>query len=398
MRRICVFTGTRAEYGLLYWLLRELDAADDVELRLLVSGAHLAPAFGLTQRVIEADGFRIDAAVDMLLASDTAVGMAKSMGLGVIGFADALDRLRPDLLVVLGDRYEALAVASAAVLAQVPIAHVHGGELTEGAVDESIRHALTKLACLHFAAAEPFRRRILQMGEDPSRVHTVGAPGLDALLRAPLLSREELAQGLGVPLPSPLLLVTYHPVTLAEEGPDAALGALFAALDAFPEATVLITGPNADAGGRRIAAALSAFAAAAAAAAAGHRPGRVSVHTSLGQPRYLSALSHADVVIGNSSSGLIEAPAVGTPTVNLGTRQQGRLRAESVIDCDETAPAITAAVKRALSPSFRARLPGVRSPYGPHTEGGASCRIAQVLRSVDLEGIAVKRFRDLAVA
>lgn len=381
MRRICVFTGTRAEYGLLRWLLRELAEADDVCLQLVVSGAHLAPQFGLTHRVIEEDGFHIDAKVDMLLASDTPVGAAKSMGVGMLGFADALDRLRPHVLVVVGDRYEAMAAACAAVVVGVPIAHIHGGETTEGAIDESIRHAITKLASLHFAAAEPFRKRILQLGENPARVHMVGAPGLDALAHLRLLDREELAQALGVPLPAPLFLVTYHPVTRAEPGSATALPALFAALDRFCGATVLFTGPNADAGGRTVAHAIDTYAA--------QRSGRVCVQTSLGQQRYLSALQLADVVIGNSSSGLIEAPAVGTPTVNLGTRQRGRPRAASVIDTDESTPAIVAAIETALSSAFDAR-----SPYGPHGEGGASRRIAGVLRSVELDGILVKRFHD----
>jgi UDP-N-acetylglucosamine 2-epimerase (non-hydrolysing)/GDP/UDP-N,N'-diacetylbacillosamine 2-epimerase (hydrolysing) len=383
-RRICVFTATRAEYGLLQPLLGELADAPDVELQLIASGTHLSPEFGLTYRQIERDGFRIDAKVEMLLASDTAVGVTTSLGLGTIGVAHALDRLRPHVLVVLGDRYETLSAAQAALIARVPVAHIHGGEVTEGAFDDAIRHAITKMAHLHFAAAEPFRRRIIQLGEDPALVHTVGAPGLDTIRTLPLLDRPAVEAELGVCLPTPSFLVTYHPATLSPTPPDKAVAALLDALDAFPHAGVVLTRPNADPHGRTISDAIDAYAAA--------RRERVAVFTSLGQLRYLSTLKHVDVVVGNSSSGLIEAPALHTPTVNVGDRQRGRLFADSVVSCGETSDEIAEAIRTTLSPGFRARLPAVRSPYG---DGQAAPRIAEILRTADLDGIVGKRFHDL---
>lgn len=383
MRRVCVFTGTRAEYGLLHLPMRELAARTDVELQVLVSGAHLAPEFGLTYLQIEADGFVIDERVEMMLASDTAVGMAKSLGLATMGIAEALDRLRPDILLLLGDRYEALAAAQAALLARVPVAHLHGGEASEGAVDESIRHAITKMAHIHLTAAEPFRRRILRMGEDPDHVHVVGAPGIDNIARLELLGRSDLEMELKLELRSPTLLVTYHPATLDVEGGTAALSALFGALDGFEAASVMFTRPNADMGGRKIAAAIEAYVAA--------RPGRAHVFTSLGTLRYLSLMREADAVVGNSSSGIIEAPAVGTPTVNLGSRQDGRLRAPSVLDCEEVMDTIRSAIDRVLSPEFQATVERMTSPYG---DGHAAPRIARILGSIPLHGLLTKRFHE----
>ncbi|MBF0305826.1 MAG: UDP-N-acetylglucosamine 2-epimerase (hydrolyzing) [Alphaproteobacteria bacterium] len=383
MRRVCVFTGGRADWGLLRWLARDLRDDPAVELRLLVSGGHLCPEFGLTARQIEEDGFTIDARVDMVLAGDSPVATAKAIGLGTIGFADALDRIAPDILVVLGDRYEALAVAQAAMMLRLPIAHIHGGEATEGAIDEAIRHALTKMAHLHFAAAEPYRRRIIQMGEAPDRVCGVGAPGLDNLARLPALDRAGLEAALGFALPAPFFLVTYHPATLSAVDPSVPMAALLDALDEFPEARVLLTKANADTAGRVVNHMIDAYAAA--------RPDRVLATASLGQLRYLSALRLADAVIGNSSSGIIEAPAAATPTVNLGMRQRGRLRAASIIDCAEDRPSIAAAIREALAPSMRARLDPRAAPYGG---GGASARIASILRDVPLDGLLDKRFHD----
>jgi UDP-hydrolysing UDP-N-acetyl-D-glucosamine 2-epimerase len=383
-RRIAVVTGTRAEYGLLYWLLR--DIADDpaLELQMIVTAMHLSPEFGMTVREIEQDGLPIAARVEMLLSSDTPVGVAKSMGLGTIGFADAFDRLRPDLVVVLGDRFEILAAAQAALVARIPIAHLHGGELTEGAVDESIRHALTKMASLHFTVAEPYRRRVLQLGEQPDRVFDFGAPGLDHLRRASRLSPEELERELGFNLRSPLALVTWHPATLGATSPMVGLAELHMALERLPDLRLIWTLPNADVGGRSLIPAIEAWAASHAA--------RVCLRASLGHKRYLSLLPLVDVMVGNSSSGLTEAPALGVPTVNIGDRQAGRLRSASVIDVAERADDIEQALRRALSPSFRAGLADMRPAYG---DGDASRRIRDVLREVSLAGLERKRFRDL---
>lgn len=368
-RRICVVTGSRAEYGLLYWPLRAIAGEPGLRLQVVATGAHLSPEFGLTWRQIEADGFGIDAKVEMLLSGDTPAAITKSLGLGVIGFADAFERLAPDLVVVLGDRFEILAAAQAAVLARVPLAHIHGGELSENAFDESIRHAITKMAQWHFVAAEPYRKRVVQMGEAPERVFNVGAPGLDHLARLDWMSRAELERELGLPLGTPLLLATYHPETLAGSPPEQGMRELLDALERFPQATVVLTYPNADTGGRVLIRMIDEFAAA-------RRP-RVAAFASLGQRRYLSLMREADAVVGNSSSGITEAPALRRATVNVGGRQDGRLKASSVIDCAGDAAAIAAAIGRALSAPFRASLAGTVSLYGA---GNASAAIVARLK------------------
>ncbi len=369
-RKICVVTGSRAEYGLLYWLMKEIAADPALELQVVATGMHLSPEFGLTYRQIEADGFSLAARVEMLLSSDTPVGIAKSMGLGVIGFADAFDRLRPDVVVVLGDRFEILAAAQAALVARIPIGHLHGGETSEGAMDESIRHAISKMAQWHFVAAEPYRKRLIQMGEAPSQVFNVGAPGLDHLDRLAWLSRPELEAQLGISLGRPLFLVTYHPVTLDTTSPSEPMAELMAGLERFPQATIIWTYPNADAGGRVLIGLIDDFVAAHAA--------RSKAFVSLGQQRYLSLMREADVVIGNSSSGLIETPALKRATVNLGDRQKGRLKAASVIDVAERRDDIVKAIDLALSEPFRASLATVESVYG---RGRVGEHIRQVLKS-----------------
>ncbi len=381
-RRVAVFTGTRAEYGLLYWLMKDIQASEELALQVIVSGMHLAPEFGETWKQIEADGFPVDAKVEMLLSSDTPVGVVKSMGLGTIGFADALDRLKPDMLVVLGDRFEALAVVQAALVMRIPVAHLHGGEITEGAYDDAIRHAITKMASLHFTAAEPYRQRVIQMGEAPESVFNVGAVGLDHLLRGVPMSLDALSESLGFSLREPYFLVTYHPVTLAEEDPETSFRAMLAALDQFPGHQVILTYPNADNGGRTIIPILEDY--------ARSQPDRVVAIPSLGFRRYLSALSRASAMIGNSSSGIIEAPAFGVPTVNIGARQLGRLAAESVLHCAPGQAAIADAIAAAVSPGFAARCKGVVNPYG---QGNAASQIVRILES--RSGPFVKHFHDL---
>lgn len=382
-RKICVVTGSRAEYGLLYWLLKEINADPNLELQLIVTGMHLAPGFGLTIRHIEEDGFVPDARVDMLVASDTPVGIAKSIGLGVIGFSDALARLAPDLMVILGDRFEVLAAAQAAMVARIPIAHIHGGELTEGLIDEAIRHSLTKMSQLHFVSAEPYRRRVIQLGESPDRVWNVGALGLDNIRLLPRLDRKALSDSINFELQTPYFLVTYHPVTLCEFGCKK-LDALFGALAEFPDYQILITGVNADAGNQLVRDSIWRFAAS--------NPDRTCVVESLGQMLYLSALAHAEIVIGNSSSALIEAPSFNIPTVNVGDRQRGRIRATSVIDSTDDQTAITQAIRRALEPAFRDRLKEAISPFG---DGYAAEKIRKVLASYPLDNLLVKCFHDI---
>jgi UDP-N-acetylglucosamine 2-epimerase (non-hydrolysing)/GDP/UDP-N,N'-diacetylbacillosamine 2-epimerase (hydrolysing) len=383
-RKICIVTGSRADYGLVFWLLKAVQQDERLELQLLVTGSHLAPEFGSTVDRIRDDGFSIASAVEMLLSSDSAVGMAKSIGLGVIGFADALASLRPDIVVVLGDRFEIFAAAQAAMVARIPLAHIHGGEVTEGAIDEQIRHAITKLAHLHFVSAEPHRRRVIQMGEQPETVHLVGAPGLDNLAFLRLLGRAETEDALGMAFGDPTFVVTYHPVTLGVRSSDESMGELLAALDAFPESRIVMTMPNADAGRSRIADLARDYVA--------RHPHRTRIFTALGQINYLSAMKHADVIIGNSSSGLIEAPPLGRPTVNIGPRQDGRLRAETVIDCGEDRAEIKAAIDRALTPAFKAIAARAPSPYG--TPGTISDAIESILAEVPLDTLVPKRFAD----
>ncbi len=381
-RRIAVFTGTRAEYGLLYWLMKDIQASEKLTLQVIVSGMHLSPEFGETWKQVQADGFPIDAKVEMLLSSDTPVGVVKSMGLGTIGFADALDRLQPDLLVVLGDRFEALAVVQAALIMRIPVAHLHGGEITEGAYDDAIRHAITKMASLHFTAAEPYRQRVIQMGEAPETVFNVGAVGLDHLQRHAPMSLVELSASLGFALREPYFLVTYHPVTLADEDPQSSFLAMLAALDRFPDHQVILTYPNADNGGRSLIPILEDY--------ARREPHRVQAIPSLGFRRYLGALSRAAAMVGNSSSGIIEAPALGIPTVNIGSRQLGRLSADSVLHCAPDADAIYQAIATAVSQPFADTCRHVANPYG---QGHAS---EQILRIIERHaGTFRKHFHDL---
>lgn len=382
-RNVAVFTGTRAEYGLLYWLMKDIQASESLALNVIVGGMHLSPVFGETWKDIEADGFIIDAKVEMVLSSDTDVGVVKSIGLGTLGFADALDRLRPEILVVLGDRFEALAIVQAALIMRIPVAHLHGGEITEGAYDDAIRHAITKMAFFHFVATEPYRQRVIQMGESPERVFNVGAVGLDHLLRCPRMTREELSQSLDFILNGPLLLVTYHPVTLLEEDPVQSFRALLSALDQFPEHKVIVTYPNADNGGRAIIPLLEEY--------AQLNPDRVKAIPSLGFRRYLSVVALADAVVGNSSSGIIEVPAFHIPTVNIGVRQSGRLSASSVINCLPEAQSIEGAIRFALSNVFAETCKQAVNPYGA---GNAARGIVDALERVS--GEYQKSFHDLS--
>ncbi|WP_234016242.1 UDP-N-acetylglucosamine 2-epimerase [Magnetospirillum gryphiswaldense] len=366
------------------WVMQDLKDDPSVELQVLVSGSHLSPQFGDTWKSLTEDGFDPILKVEMLLDSDSAVGAATSMGLGVMKYADALVSLRPHLVVVLGDRYEVLAMAAAATCMGVPIAHIHGGEATEGAIDDSLRNAVTALAHLHFPTAAEYAGRIRQMGVAPERIFQVGAPALDNLQRLALLDRDLLAVELGMDLNAPLLMVTYHPVSVNHDDPAGGIDVLLQALEHFPDTRILLSGANQDAGGRAINARLEAFAA--------RNPRHIRLVTSLGSRRYLSVLKHAAVVLGNSSSGIIEAPACGTAVVNVGPRQNGRLRAASVIDCAEDAEAVITAIKRAMSDEFQAVAKLGQTPYGQ--PGGCSV-IAQTLATIPLDGLGIKKFHDL---
>ncbi|WP_374322071.1 UDP-N-acetylglucosamine 2-epimerase [Aquipseudomonas alcaligenes] len=381
-RKIAVFTATRAEYGLLYWLMKDIQASPVLELQVLVSGTHLSPEFGETWKDVVDDGFVIAAKVEMLLSSDTTVGVAKSMGLGMLGFADALTRLAPDVLVVLGDRFEALAMVQTATVMRIPVAHLHGGEITEGAYDDAFRHAISKLSYLHFVAAEPYRQRVVQMGEAPERVFNVGAFGLDHMLRTSRMSRQELSESLNFALDKPFFVVTYHPETAFQSDSALEFQELLAALDSFPGHQVILTYPNADNGGRAIIPFLEAYAAA--------DPTRVLAIPSLGFKRYLSAVALSSAVIGNSSSGIIEVPAFGIPSVNIGARQQGRLAADSVLHCKAQVNSIRDSIMMALDDVFVERCRHVSNPYG---QGSASARTVAVLEQFG--GATPKTFHDL---
>jgi UDP-hydrolysing UDP-N-acetyl-D-glucosamine 2-epimerase len=375
-KKIAVVTGSRAEYGILYWVLRDLQAAQDLELQLVVTGMHLSPEFGMTVRQIEQDGFPIARRVEMLLSSDSPGGVTKSLGLGLIGMSDAVEACRPDVMLVLGDRFEILAAAQAALLHNVPLAHIAGGDTTEGAFDESIRHAITKMAHLHLVTNKLSARRVRQMGENPTSVQVVGNPGLDHLLRLSLLDRPALEAALAAPLGQRNLLVTFHPVTLEPEEGVRQQEELLAVLASLPQdAVIWCTRPNADTGGRSLAQALDQWA-----------DGRDNVHvfSSLGQLRYLSLMAQVDVVVGNSSSGLYEAPSLKVPTVNIGDRQRGRTAPDSVIQCEPERDAIAAALEQAWSLDCSA----VINPYG---DGHSAPRIVAAVRALAFAKPSLKK-------
>ena len=383
MRKICVVTGSRAEYGLLRWVMHGILNSDDLELQVCVTGMHLSPEFGLTYKEIEKDGFTINAKVDSLISSDSPAGISKAVGLGAIGFGDCLATLKPDLLVVLGDRFEILPAVFSALFAKVPVAHIHGGETTEGAFDEAIRHSITKMSHLHFVAAEEYRKRVIQLGEQPDRVFCVGGLGIDNILKLNLLSRSELEESLGIKMAKTNLLVTFHPVTLGDESSEKQMRELFGALDGLVDCLVIFTMPNADTDGRVLMQLIEDFS---------KERDNVKVFTSLGQLRYLSCIKHFDMVVGNSSSGLAEVPTFRKPTINIGSRQDGRLRATSVIDCKPVKNEIVKALHFALSNEFQAKLESVQNPYG---NGGASEKIVEIISSVDLKSIIRKQFFNL---
>ena len=383
-RKICVVTGTRADYGCLRWVMEGIRAADGLELQIIATGMHLSPEFGLTYREIEKDGFAIDRKVEMLLSSDTPTGISKSMGLGLMGFGEAFEQLKPDLVLVLGDRFEIFAAASAAMVARLPLAHLHGGETTEGAIDEAIRHSISKMSHLHFVAAEDYRRRVVQLGENPERVFLVGGLGIDNIQRLELLDRAALEASLDFKLGPKNLLVTFHPVTLEKSTAGAQMAELLAALEALEDTHLIFTMPNADTDGRILIDMVEQF-------VATHSNARA--YTSLGQLRYLSCIRQMDGVVGNSSSGLAEVPSFRKGTVNIGDRQRGRLKAGSVIDCAPERQSIAAALRTLYSPEFQAELETVRNPYG---EGGASEKVVRVLQEYPLDTLLKKTFYDLA--
>lgn len=385
-RKICVVTGTRAEYGLLAGLMREIESDLDLDLQVIATCMHLSPEFGLTYRQIEEDGFVINEKIDNLLPDDTPAGVAKSMGFACIGLADAYRELAPDIVVLLGDRFETLSAACTATVGKIPVAHIHGGEISEGAMDDSFRHAITKMSHLHFTATEEYHRRVIQLGEHPERVWNVGALGVENISVLQLLNRSELEEALGFSLGERCAMVTFHPVTLEKNTAAVQFQNLLDALDEISDMRVIFTYANADTEGRIINAMIEDYVS---------RPGgRAAAFQSMGQVRYLSALQHVSVVVGNSSSGIIEAPSFKVPTVNIGDRQKGRVRAESVIDCQPAKDAIVQAIKRGASLVSEESIKGMRNPY---EKDNTAENIKEVIKKFDLRDILKKEFFNVSL-
>ena len=382
-RKICVVTGTRAEYGLLYWLMKEIDTDKDLELQIIATGMHLSEEFGNTYQQIEKDGFTIDKKVDISLSSDTELAISKSMGLGMIGFSDAFNELQPDLLVVLGDRFEIFSTVSAAMIAKIPVAHLHGGEATEGLIDEPIRHSITKMSHLHFTATNEYRNRVIQLGEQPDRVFNVGGLGIDNINKLKLLTKSDFEKAIDFELGEKNLLVTFHPVTLEKSTSETQFQELLESISKLKNTKIIFTKANSDTNGRVINSMIDAY---------------VSVNdnsiafTSMGQLNYLSALQFVDAVVGNSSSGLLEAPSFNIATIDIGDRQKGRIKADSVISCLPTQESIRSAFDKSYSEDFQNIVDNTKNLYG---DGGSSKMVVKVIKNFDLNGILKKTFYDL---
>ena len=384
-RKICVVTGTRAEYGLLYWLMKEIEVDSELELQLIVTGMHLSPEFGLTYKEIEKD-FKIDKKIEILLSSDTAIGISKSMGLAQISFSEAYEELNPDILVVLGDRYEIFSAVSAAMIARIPIAHLHGGEATEGLIDEPIRHSITKMSHLHFTATEEYKKRVIQLGENPKRVFNVGGMGIENIKRLKLLSKDEFEKSIDFKLNAKNILVTFHPVTLENSTAKEQFQELLDVIDELENTNIIFTKANSDTDGRVINTMIDEYVAKNDYKSVGF--------TSLGQLRYLSALQFVDAMVGNSSSGLAETPSFKIGTINIGDRQKGRIKASSVIDCKSNKNSIQDAFVKLYSQEFQKAVKDTINPYG---DGCASKKIIEVLKTLNLENIIKKSFYNLKV-
>ncbi len=382
-RKICIVTGSRAEYGLLYWLIKEVEADQDLELQLIVTGSHLSSEFGFTYKEIEKD-FKIDQKIDMHLSSDTSEGISKSMGIAQTSFSKAYNKLKPDIVVVLGDRYEVFSAVSSAMISRIPIAHLHGGEATEGIIDEAIRHSITKMSHLHFTAAEKYRKKVIQLGEEPNRVFNVGGVGIEGIKRLKLLTKKDFEKSINFKLNIKNILVTYHPVTLEGKTSKKNFQELLDAIDELKDTNIIFTKANSDMDGKVINQMIKQY-------TKKNLEKSIGV-TSLGQLNYLSALQYIDFIIGNSSSGLLEAPSFKTGTINIGDRQNGRLKAESVVDCLPKKKNIKRAIKKIYSNRFQNFLKDVKNPYD---HGCASKKITKVLKKVKLDKILKKNFFDI---
>lgn len=387
MIKLCVLTGTRAEYGILKGLIKEIYADKEIELQLLVTGTHLSPEFGLTYKEIEKDGYPISYRVEMVMSSETPNGVAKSMGVGMIGFADAFTNLKPDMVIILGDRYEAMAAAIAAMIHRIPIAHIHGGELTEGVIDEAIRHSISKMSYLHFTSTEDYRRRVIQLGEQPERVYNVGALGVENIKSEQLLLKSDLEKRIHFKFDSKIAMVTYHPVTLEVNTAIEQFSNLLLVLERKKDYHIIFTKSNADMEGRSINYMIDDF--------VEKYSERAIAFTSMGQLNYLSALKYCSIVVGNSSSGIIEAPSFAVPTINIGNRQNGRVKAESVIDCDTSVVGIEEAFGKAEEEEFRKKLINGLNPY---EKENTRKNIVNIIKDNVKAGINIqKKFYDLEI-
>lgn len=385
-KKICIVTGSRSDYGLLHWIINYIAQDSDLELQLIATGMHLSKEFGETYKVIESDGFTISEKIDVLLSSDSPSSIAKSTGIAVMNFASTFEREKPDVLLILGDRFEIFAAALSASILNIPIAHIHGGEITEGAIDEVFRHSITKMSNFHFVAAEEYRKRVIQLGENPNHVFNFGSPGLDNLQKLSFISKSELENQLGLKFGKINFLITYHPVTLySKEKNELAIENLLKALNNFPEAHFYFTGSNADSFGKHMNKKIIDY--------IRNNTSRAIFHISLGQLKYISLLKVVDVIIGNSSSGLIEAAALKIPTINIGPRQDGRLKSSSVIDCAEDKNEIIYSIKKALSSSFKETLSQGYFPYGFGENN--SCKIYNKIKEIKFDSIFFKKFHDI---
>ena len=385
MKKICVITGTRAEYGLLYWLMKGIKNDKDLKLQIIATGMHLSPEFGLTYKEIERE-FKIDKKIEMVLSSDSSIAISKSMGLAQISFAEAYDELKPDIIIVLGDRYEIFSAVSTAMIAQIPIIHLHGGEATEGLIDEPIRHSITKMSHIHFTATEKYRDRVIQLGEQPNKVFNVGGMGIENIKKLKLLSKDEFENSINFKLNKKNILVTFHPVTLEKNSAEKQFQILLDVIDKLKDISIIFTKANSDTDGRIINKMIDNF--------VSKNNHKSVAFTSLGQLRYLSALKYIDAVVGNSSSGLIEAPSFKIGTINIGDRQKGRIKADSVIDCKNSKKSIKNGFKKLYSKKFQKILTKVKNPYG---DNSPSENIIKIIKTINLDDILKKRFYDLDI-
>ena len=382
-KKVCVITGSRADYGLLYWLMKEIDADKDLKLQIIVTGMHLSSEFGNTYQQIEKDGFIINQKVDIQLSSDSKAGISRSMGLGMIGFSDVFNDLQPDLIMVLGDRFEIFSAVSVAMIAKIPVAHLHGGETTEGAFDEAMRHSITKMSHLHFTATDTYRNRVVQLGEQPKKVFNVGGLGIDNINKLKLLSKTDFENTIDFKLGKKNILVTFHPVTLERATSKTQFQALLDSINELKNTKIIFTKANSDPDGRIINKMIDDYAS---------KHDNTIAFKSMGQLHYLSALQFVDAVVGNSSSGLLEAPSFNIGTIDIGDRQKGRIKSESVINCLPNKDAIDSALKKLYSDNFKNIISMAENPYG---KGGASKKIINIIKKTDLSNIIKKSFFDL---